>query len=144
MADWKKICCALDFSASSRIVLEKATGLARCLQAELTLVHVYQAHAPSPEIELEKFERATLELERKMAGYQQEAERVVGAPVRTIVLADGAPAGEIVRFARDGGFDLIVMGTHGDTGLTRVVLGSVADRVVREAACPVLVVRQVR
>ena len=73
MTEWKRICCALDFSASSRIVLEKAASLAGRLEADLTLLHVYLAHAVSPEILLEKFEQATLELEKKMVGYQREA-----------------------------------------------------------------------
>ena len=144
MADWKKICCAIDLSDSSRIVVDKAASLARRLQAELTLLHVYVSHAASPEILLERVERATLELEQKMAGYQREAERLAGVPVETTILTDGGAAAEIVRFARDGGFDVVVMGTHGVTGLARVVLGSVASRVVREAECPVLVVRQVQ
>ena len=86
--------------------------------------------------------RAGASLFATVPGYQREAERIAGRPVHTMVLTNGATAGEIVRLARDGVFDLVVMGTHGDTGLTRVVLGSTADRVVREASCPVMVVRQ--
>jgi nucleotide-binding universal stress UspA family protein len=51
-------------------------------------------------------------------------------------------AAEIVRFAGDGGYDLIVMGTHGRRGVARVLLGSVAARVVQTAGCPVLTVRR--
>ena len=143
MAEWKKICCAIDLSDSSGIVVEKAASLASRLQAELTLLHVFEAHAVSPEILLERFEHVTLELEKKMQGHQREAARISGLHVETAILADGGAAAQIVQFARDGAFDIVVMGTHGDTGLTRVVLGSVASRVVREAECPVLVVRQV-
>ena len=53
----------------------------------------------------------------------------------------GRPAHAIVEHAKDGGFDLIVMGTHGRTGLPHVVMGSVAERVVRRAPCPVLTMR---
>ena len=53
----------------------------------------------------------------------------------------GAPATEICRVAKEGGHDLIVIGTHGRTGVARFLLGSVAERVVREAPCPVLVAR---
>jgi nucleotide-binding universal stress UspA family protein len=141
MPEWTNICCAVDLTESSGIVVRNAATLARQLQAELTLLHVFDAHAGSSDILLEKFEHAALELEPKMAGHQREAERLIGRPVR-LVLLSGSPAAEIVRFARDGAFDLVVTGTHADTGLPRLMLGSVADRVVREASSPVLVVRQ--
>jgi nucleotide-binding universal stress UspA family protein len=54
----------------------------------------------------------------------------------------GWAAGEITQFAKEGGFDLIVMGTHGRSGLKHLLLGSVAERVVRTAPCPVLTVRK--
>jgi hypothetical protein len=61
-------------------------------------------------------------------------------PVRHVLLS-GDPAEEIVRYGRDTGMDLIVMGTHGRTGLERLLLGSVAEKVLRDAACSVLVVK---
>jgi universal stress protein A len=143
MPEWNKICCALDLTDSSSVVVREAATLVRQLHGDLTLLHVYEAHAPSPEILLEKYEHAALEIEPKMAGHQREAERIVGRPVQTVILTHGPPAPEIVRFARDGSFDLVVTGTRADKGLARVMLGSVAERVVREAPCPVLVVRQV-
>jgi nucleotide-binding universal stress UspA family protein len=57
------------------------------------------------------------------------------------VLLEGEPATEIVHYARDAGIDLIVMGTHGRTGLDRLLMGSVAEKVMREAPCSVLVVK---
>jgi nucleotide-binding universal stress UspA family protein len=57
------------------------------------------------------------------------------------VFLDGDPATEIVRYAGDAGIDLIVMGTHGRTGVERLVLGSVAEKVLRDAPCSVLVVK---
>src|SRR5205807_7159695 len=57
-------------------------------------------------------------------------------------IREGTPFAEIVRFAREGRFDLVVMGSHGHTGLAHVLLGSVVERVVRKAPCPVLTVRQ--
>ncbi len=53
----------------------------------------------------------------------------------------GDPATEIIRFVQRGAFDLVVMGTHGRTGLRRLVIGSVAEKVIRHAPCSVLVVR---
>jgi nucleotide-binding universal stress UspA family protein len=63
-----------------------------------------------------------------------------GIPVQHVFLI-GDPAGEIVRYAADRGIDLIVMGTHGRTGLERLLMGSVAEKVMREAPCSVLVVK---
>jgi Universal stress protein family len=63
-----------------------------------------------------------------------------GIPVSHVLL-EGDPAAEIVRYGRDAGIDLIVMGTHGRTGVERLVLGSVAEKVLRDASCSVLVVK---
>ena len=139
MADWKKICCAVDFSDPSRAAMETGADLSRRLEADLTLLYVYDAHAPSPEILLEKYEHAAPEFEAQLKAFKAAAERIAGRPIRTVALTGSAPA-EIVRFAHDGAFDLLVLSTHGRTGLARVVLGSVAEHVVREATCPVLVV----
>jgi nucleotide-binding universal stress UspA family protein len=138
---WKRICCAVDFSEPSRHAMAEAADLARRLAADLTLLHVYETHAPSPEVLLARYEQAAPELEGKLRTWQGEAERLATRPVRTVMFTGGAAA-EILRFAGEGAFDLIVLATHGRTGLPRVVLGSVAERVVREAQCTVLVVRR--
>jgi nucleotide-binding universal stress UspA family protein len=57
------------------------------------------------------------------------------------MLLQGVPFAEIVQFAREGSYDLVVMGTHGRTGLRHALLGSVAEKVVRKAHCPVLTIR---
>ena len=57
------------------------------------------------------------------------------------ILVEGDPAEEIVRYGRDAGIDLIVMGTHGRTGLERLLMGSVAEKVLRDAPCSVMVVK---
>ncbi len=144
MDEWKRICCATDFSEPSRLALEEAARLAGRFQAELTVLHVFEERAVSPEILLSKYEQALPELEEKMASCQREAERISGRPVRTVILTGNSAALEIGRFAHDGSFDLLVVGTHGRTGLPRVVLGSVAERAVREAECSVLVARSSR
>ncbi len=141
MDDWKKICCAVDFSDPSRAAMQRAAELARRLEADLLLLHVYDAHAASPEILVSHFERALPEIEEKMQTWQREAERIAGRPARSMILTGNAAA-EIVRLSREGLFDLLVLATRGRSGLVRLVLGSVADRAVRESECPVLVVRQ--
>lgn len=144
MLEWRNICCGTDFSEPSRLAMLKAAELARRLEADLELVHV---HAPPPAVgdmlvTPDDVGGAPLvELEKTMETWRNEAERLVGRAVRSTVLP-GDAAGEIVRLARKRAFDLVVLGTHGRRGLKRLVLGSVAERVVREAPCAVLVVRR--
>jgi nucleotide-binding universal stress UspA family protein len=77
--------------------------------------------------------------ERQLARLKDSA-AALGIAAETAVIR-GRPAPSIIEHAKDGGFDLIVMGTHGRTGLSHVVIGSVAERVVRTAPCPVLTIR---
>jgi nucleotide-binding universal stress UspA family protein len=77
--------------------------------------------------------------EETLARWRADAEGRTGRPVRSRVLS-GDPAAEIVRHAREERCDLVVVGTHGRTGIQRLVLGSVAERVARQSPCPVLVV----
>lgn len=144
MAQWTKICCPVDFSESSRVALEEAADLARRHAARLTVLHVFEPaaavagelQAPMPEL----FQATAQELERKLAGWKLEAERL-GAPAVEQAVVSGVPGREIAAFAAEGGHDLVVMGTHGRTGFRHLVIGSVAERVIREAHCAVLVVR---
>jgi nucleotide-binding universal stress UspA family protein len=78
--------------------------------------------------------------EKHLEEWRGEAVRLAGPGVRT-QKAIGEPAAEIVSFARSAGVDLVVVGTHGRTGLEHALMGSVAERVVRRAHCPVLTVR---
>jgi universal stress protein A len=145
MLQWSEICCGTDFSEPSRLAMLKAAELARRLECGLELVHVYTpppAAATEMPVTPEAFGAMALdELQKKMAMWRDEAERLVGRPVRSCVLA-GDPASEIAGLARQRPFDLVVVGTHGRRGLKRLFLGSVAERVVREAGCAVLVVRR--
>jgi nucleotide-binding universal stress UspA family protein len=145
MAEWKRICCAIDFSDSSHFALSEAADLTRRFDGELTLFHAYELPeagagdvlASPPAI----FERASRETKDALERWRAEAESIAGRPVQTTVQVGDASA-ELVRFALEGGFDLVVVGTHGHKGFQRMMLGSVAERVVRRAACPVLVVRR--
>lgn len=144
MSNWKKICCAVDFSEPSRFALYQAADLAKRDGAELLLVHVYEIPQPAGELLVAAADLtgpAAAEAEKAMAGWVAEAARLSGAPVRTRLLA-GQPALEVTQAAREAGCDLVVVGTHGRTGVKRLVLGSVAERIVREAHCDVLVARK--
>lgn len=144
MTDWKRICCAIDFGEPSRVAMEQAADLARRFEAELVLVHVVVPPPPAAsDVLVSSRGVATVaaeEHERTLEEWRAEAERRAGRPARSRVLS-GAPAAEILRHAREEGCDLLVIGTHGRTGISRLVLGSVAARVARESPCPVLVVR---
>ncbi len=145
-ADWKRICCPIDFSDASRAAMELAADLARRTSAELILLHAYPVPGytfpdgsvvASPKMMQELAEQAQRHLEE----WRVEAERIVGAPRVTADRAVGEPAAEILSFASARGVELLVLGTHGRTGLEHALMGSVAERVVRRAHCPVLTVR---
>ncbi len=138
--DLKKILVPVDFSDCSNKALVYATALAKQFGAELTLMNVVQSFPPPPEmISLEtnaeaiEYGRKELEVLRLTIGDAAPCE---------VLLRTGVPHAEITLAAKELGSDLIILSTHGHTGVSRVILGSTAERVVRHAPCPVLVVRQ--
>jgi nucleotide-binding universal stress UspA family protein len=143
MPTFKNILCPVDFSASSRHALAVATELAKTSDATLTIVHVWQpplygtVDAP---VSGEIVQSIIDDAERALADWEASAKaggvRVLGSKMLT-----GDPAKEIVISGTSSHADLIVMATHGRSGLKHVLLGSVAEKVVRHAACDVLVVR---
>jgi universal stress protein A len=142
----QKILCAIDFSSHSRDALREAAEWARAAQGSLTLIHVID---PPRYLFLDGFlaystfiEQARAHADEQLATWIEETRGPAApAPVASIV-AEGAAWAAIVDAARDGNYDLVVVGTEGRTGLSRALLGSVAERVVRHAHCPVLVVRR--
>lgn len=138
------ILCATDFSPPSRAAFEAAAGIARDDGARLLLVHVEPAVQAPPEVAgfvAEVAGRADEGLEAQLAGWRRDALELGAGDVETRLLG-GAAAEAIVALAREVSCDLIVMGTHGRTGIRHLILGSVAETVVREAPCSVLVSRQ--
>jgi nucleotide-binding universal stress UspA family protein len=143
----KKILFCTDFSENSSPARSKAVEFAKAFGAELFIVHVVNSRLlgyPSFEnklpVDLALLERNIQE------GAQEELESAAAecrkkvSSVKTLLLT-GSPAEEIVRFADDHSVDVIVMGTHGWTGIRHLILGSTAENVVRSARCPVLTVR---
>ncbi len=140
--NWKKLCCPVDFSPNSESTLRVAAALARELGADLTLLHVRTIPGSSiPEGLLEPTAESAGDVsgpaDRQLAPWKAMAETLGAARVESAT-SIGDPAQEITTFARRGGFDAIVIGTHGRTGLKHMVLGSVAENVVRTAPCVVL------
>jgi nucleotide-binding universal stress UspA family protein len=144
MARWRRIVCAVDFSGASRAAMEEAAEVVRDLRAELTLVHVDDGAGRPMGAEAlaapEAVERIPLEVERQLGEWCVAAEAIAGAAVDEVLL-HGDPAAEILRLAAERGFDAVVLGTHGRDVRERLVFGSVAQAVVRDATCSVLVVR---
>lgn len=132
-----RILLPTDFSEHSYEGLRTAELLAHQSGAELLIVHVLDLAASGDLDESLATEAAKSDLEKRLC------EIVTARPDLTVerTLLEGHTAEEIVRFARQRGVDLIVMGSHGRTGIPRVLLGSVATQVVHDAPCPVLTVR---
>jgi universal stress protein A len=127
------ILAATDFSAVAYQVLRYACEEATVHHARLTVVHVLQHHPASETYHRDYAAEAQTHLRDLVCGSftgTWEAE-----------VTTGDPAEAILQIAQDRDVDLIVIGTHGRTGLQHMVLGSVAEKVVRHARCPVLVVR---
>jgi universal stress protein A len=144
MTGWKKICCAVEFSDASRAAMIEAAELDRRCDGEMTLVHVVPPRAAMACDTVVTARELGLkddpEVERTLAEWRTEAERVAGRMVRSELL-EGDPATEILAYAHEQGFDVLVLATRGQGGLRRLVQGSVAEKVVRSAPCSVVVAR---
>jgi len=142
-----KILCPTDYSEGSREGLRVASQLAAESDGQLVIVHVW--HAPSTYTPDMAFSPDTIETLRRdaeasLAVWKSEAEANGARHVSTRFITGTAWHELVELIERDREIDLVVMGTHGRTGLQHVLLGSVAEKVVRHAACPVLVVRAPR
>jgi nucleotide-binding universal stress UspA family protein len=141
-----KILVPVDFSPHAERAFAYAMTLAQRFGATLGLVHVVEdpfvTGAWTNEVYVpnvaELFDGLIANAEQQLTRLKKSA-AAAGVAAETTVTT-GRPAHVIVEQAKEGGFNLIVMGTHGRTGLSHVVMGSVAERVVRKAPCPVLTV----
>ncbi|MGE3539725.1 MAG: universal stress protein [Candidatus Tectimicrobiota bacterium] len=135
----------IDFSEYASHALDYAISLASKLGARLTLLHVIQS-LPMGGVDMGVALPYTYlqDLEAEItSSLQTYLERVTAAGIEgEIAVVHGVPFNEIIAAAKAQQVDLIIMGTHGRTGLQHVLLGSVAEKVVRLAPCPVLVARQ--
>jgi universal stress protein A len=137
MPRFDKILCPVDFDQNSVRALRVATELAQERKATLYLLHVVGV-PPGPEVAL-PFGQMEAAARAKLA---RLAQRWIDGKIHYEVdVAMGDPSGEVLRLAKRKRVNLIVMATHGRKGLRRLVLGSVAERVVREAPCPVLTLK---
>jgi nucleotide-binding universal stress UspA family protein len=146
MTNIRRLLVPVDFSENSRIALEWAMAFADKLDADVVLFHAFEM----PDVMKEPAQRHGL-LNKDMIGRAKEEvvkelqafadkydeDKISVAPE----IGEGKPFVEIIQAAKTYDVDLIVMGTHGRTGLRSMLIGSVAEKVVRKAPCPVLTVK---
>lgn len=143
---FSRIVVPTDFSGCSEEAWALARRIAGAVGSEIVLVHVFveppsygEASFPVDSV-WQVIESARKWVEQELEKWA-DAAREKGISVRTLVRT-GSPYQEIVDLATDERADLVAMGTHGRSGVSRLLLGSVADRVIRLAPCPVLTVRK--
>ncbi len=137
----QNILCPVDFSDCSREALVKAVEIAKENKARLTLVHAYQYPTGEAAYSVRDILREIeVEARHAVAGWALQAKELGAEGVEGVAVL-GVADDEIVKAARDLRCDVIVMGTHGRSGLRHALIGSVAERVVRHAPCTVMVVR---
>lgn len=138
-----RILVPMDFSDDSEAALRFARDLARRYDATIHLLHVVENPLATGvwSAELYTSEIAGLQLNLVRDAKARLEKSVPEGTAMSTEVRVGKAANEILNVARERGVDLIVMGTHGRTGLALLILGSVAERVVRMAPCPVLTVR---
>ncbi len=149
MQEVKRILVPVDFSGCSRLALSRATELAKAFGATIDILHVWEAPAfvaPEAMVGVSGGTQTLADLAREHAATAMEefvsAAQDEGVPVGETIIKQGDPAKVIVETADSGNYDLVALGTHGRTGLSHLLLGSVAEKVVRRSRRPVLSVRE--
>jgi len=147
MITLKRILVATDFSEAADAALAYGRELARTVDARLDVLHV-AANVFARAVGVEGYVAAYPQIQREVDdAARNQLDRLVTdedralLDARAVIRTSNSPAAEIVAYAREAGVDLIVMGTHGRGAMAQLLMGSVAERVVRTAPCPVLTVR---
>jgi nucleotide-binding universal stress UspA family protein len=147
MKEIKKILVPVDFSAASEVLARYSKIMAKTFDAEILLLHVlmdlgdlHQVYVPQDT--LKKVEEDALKgVKNQMESFAKNNFKDFNVKTEIII---GDPAAEIVEFATKQDVDLIIMGTHGRKGIDKIVFGSVAQRVVKRATCPVVTLNPYR
>ena len=138
---FRRILIALDDSAIAAHAAEVGIELAASLKAQAALVYVVD---PAPALQTDSGIPAAewaATLKREAQVFLAATAQRAGQPPAWQFLREGKPADQILAAAREWEADVIVIGTHGRSGVSRLVLGSTAESVVRHASCPVLVIK---
>lgn len=147
MSVYKRLLVAVDLSAASSVVMQAAVELARVLGGEVRVIHVHKVRAgnlveggmeDAGALAAQEVAKLEAQLEQFAANY------VADGIAMTLAVYSGEPSFEIVQAAAESGAGMIVMGTHGRTGLSHLVLGSVAENVLRQARIPVVCIKYPR
>ena len=138
----QKILCPIDFSAPSRNALRYAHEFAKAMNAKITVMHVIQPQPIAADINVPY---VPLEAEIEQSAKEDLArivkEETQAGVVVEPVIAFGLPSECIIAQAQKEEVDVIILGTHGRTGISRLLMGSTTENVIRHATCPVLVVK---
>jgi nucleotide-binding universal stress UspA family protein len=149
MVTYEHILFCTDFSANAQVALPYAIDLAKKYGATLHVLHVYQEAGHIAEFELSSDTKndyirvahlAGKEMEKRLEAICEETVKELGSCQRKMVR--GKPYIEIIRYAKETNIDLIVMASHGLSGLEHVLFGSTAERVLRESPCNVLIIKR--
>ncbi|HIJ78644.1 MAG: universal stress protein [Desulfobulbaceae bacterium] len=148
MNEIKKIMVPVDFSGNSQKILRSAVDFAEKFNAELSVIFVVQSfddysgffvpHMPIAQFEDEMIESAKVKMKSFVA------ETIAPSVPQSTAILSGDVVDEINSYAAENSIDLIVMGTHGYKGLEKILFGSVAEKVVKTAPCPVLTINPYR
>lgn len=145
MKTFDKILTAIDFSENSELAFDYAVTMATQFNSELTIMHVINEPVDLrgfyvPHISFEQLEKEIEEGAAKMMETFCSTKLGSFTNYKSVIVS-GIPYEEITRKADEIGASLIILGTHGRTGLDHILFGSTAERVVRSAACPVMTIR---
>ncbi len=142
MIQIRKILCPIDFSPPSRNALRYANEFAKAMKAKITVMHVIQPQPIPTDVNVPYI---PTELELEQAAKEDIAhlirETISAGVLVEQVMAFGLPSECIVQQAKKDDVDIIILGTHGRSGLSRLLMGSTAENVIRHATCPILVVK---
>jgi nucleotide-binding universal stress UspA family protein len=145
MIEIRRILCPIDFSEHSRRALDHAVAIARWYEAAVTVLHVFSpvtvAAVGAAPVVFEPMVLAPVDRDRLLADTRAfaAAESAPGVAIEAVI-REGSTATEILEQAASMRADLLVIGTHGRSGFDRLLVGSVAEKVLRKASCPVLTV----
>ena len=138
----KNILVPIDFSDTSRKALQYAVPFAKQFEAKITLLHVVELPLYPQEFGYLPFDENQMLAGQKKALAELAQRAIPMELVADTMVRSGAPWDTVVGVARETQADLIITTTHGYTGLKHVLMGSTAERIVRHAPCPVLIVRE--
>lgn len=141
-----KIIITTDFSETSILAIKHGASLAKCCSGEVYLLHIISKHWEqfsvfTPNVTVDSIEKGSSAVQAKMAELASEIRRDYGVTVTTAV-STGSPTTEIVKFAKEIGAGMIVMGTHGYSAWEDLTIGSNALKVITKSPCPVLTMSQ--